>query len=237
MLRDRISGNRALARSDTENLRILALPEWDGEIAGISPLNERQRVALELLLDDEVRLVTLGGKAGTGKTLLAIAAGLRRTCEDKKYARMLVTRPDRDGALLLPPIADDAFLFMWRVSAMVPEAYELVRAMDFNHKSEIVWNKLTKHGKKAFGMGRTVRGSHESCIIAKRGRPRRLSGSIRSTFEAPVGEHSEKPDAFYALVEALCGGPRLEVFGRKARPGWTVIGDQAPGGKLLEVRP
>jgi len=93
VLRDRISGNRALARSDTENLRILALPEWDGEIAGISPLNERQRVALELLLDDEVRLVTLVGKAGTGKTLLAIAAGLRRTCEDKKYARMLVTRP------------------------------------------------------------------------------------------------------------------------------------------------
>lgn len=154
-----------------------------------------------------------------------------------RLKRMLVTRPDRDGALLLPPIADDAFLFMWRVSAMVPEAYELVRAMDFNHKSEIVWNKLTKHGKKAFGMGRTVRGAHETCIIAKRGRPRRLSGSIRSTFEAPVGEHSEKPDAFYALVEALCGGPRLEVFGRKARPGWTVIGDQAPGGKLLEVRP
>jgi PhoH-like ATPase len=93
LLRDRISGNRALARSDTENQRILALPEWDGQIAGISPLNERQRVALELLLDDDVRLVTLVGKAGTGKTLLAIAAGLRRTCEDKKYARMLVTRP------------------------------------------------------------------------------------------------------------------------------------------------
>ena len=93
LLKDRASGNRALARSDIDNQRILALPEWDGQVAGLVPLNERQRVALELLLDDEVRLVTLVGKAGTGKTLLAIAAGLRRTCEDKKYARMLVTRP------------------------------------------------------------------------------------------------------------------------------------------------
>jgi N6-adenosine-specific RNA methylase IME4 len=148
-----------------------------------------------------------------------------------------VEKLDRIKRLILPPIADDAYLFLWRVSSQVPEAYEVVKAWGFEHKAEFVWNKLTKHGKKAFGMGRTVRGSHESCIIAKRGRPKRLSGSIRSTFEAPVGEHSEKPDAFYALVEALCGGPRLEVFGRKARPGWTVIGDQAPGGKLLEVRP
>jgi PhoH-like ATPase len=93
LLRDKVAGTKALARSDVEGQRILALPEWDGQVAGISPLNDRQRVALELLLDDDVRLVTLVGKAGTGKTLLAIAAGLRRTCEDKKYARMLVTRP------------------------------------------------------------------------------------------------------------------------------------------------
>jgi PhoH-like ATPase len=93
LLRDRASGGSALAREDWERGRILALPAWDGDTAGVAPLNDRQRVALELLLDDEVRLVTLVGKAGTGKTLLAIAAGLRRTAEDKKYSRMLVTRP------------------------------------------------------------------------------------------------------------------------------------------------
>jgi PhoH-like ATPase len=48
---------------------------------------------MELLLDDSVRLVTLVGKAGTGKTLLAIAAGLRKIFDDKRYARMLVSRP------------------------------------------------------------------------------------------------------------------------------------------------
>ena len=93
LLRDRNSGQSSLAKGNWEQGKILALPEWDEAIAGIRPLNPRQRVALELLLDDEVRLVTLVGKAGTGKTLLAIAAGLKRTCEDKRYARMLVTRP------------------------------------------------------------------------------------------------------------------------------------------------
>jgi PhoH-like ATPase len=60
---------------------------------GIAPLNDRQRIALELLMDDSIRLVTLVGKAGTGKTLLAIAAGLRLVYDDKKYSRMLVSRP------------------------------------------------------------------------------------------------------------------------------------------------
>jgi PhoH-like ATPase len=93
LLRDRGSGQKALARGEPERGAIRALPEWDEPVAGISPLNDRQRVAFELLLDDDIRLVTLVGKAGTGKTLIAIAAGLKRVCEDKKYARMLVTRP------------------------------------------------------------------------------------------------------------------------------------------------
>ena len=62
-------------------------------VSGIAPLNLRQRVALDLLLDDEVELVTLVGKAGTGKTLLALAAGLHKVIEEGKYSRMLVTRP------------------------------------------------------------------------------------------------------------------------------------------------
>jgi PhoH-like ATPase len=62
-------------------------------VSGISPLNARQRVALDLLLDDSIPLVTLVGKAGTGKTLLAIAAGLRKIYDEKHYARMLVSRP------------------------------------------------------------------------------------------------------------------------------------------------
>jgi PhoH-like ATPase len=62
-------------------------------VAGVRPLNHQQRMALDLLLDPEVQLVSLVGKAGTGKTLLAIAAGLKLTMEDKAYSRVLVSRP------------------------------------------------------------------------------------------------------------------------------------------------
>lgn len=124
--------------------------------------------------------------------------------------------------------ADDAVLFLWRVSAMQREAFEVCRAWMFEPKAEIVWCKLTRRGNPHFGMGRYVRNAHESCLVATRGRPTILSHSIRSTFMARVGEHSAKPDEFYRLVEQLCAGPRLELFARRNRPGWTCIGNQMP---------
>jgi len=60
---------------------------------GVRPRNKEQSFALDLLLNDEVRLVTIVGKAGTGKTLLAIAAGLQKTMEDGAYQKLLVSRP------------------------------------------------------------------------------------------------------------------------------------------------
>ena len=60
---------------------------------GIRPRNKEQAFALDLLLNDEVRLVTIVGKAGTGKTLLAIAAGLQKTMEEGVYQKLLVSRP------------------------------------------------------------------------------------------------------------------------------------------------
>ncbi|WP_242340514.1 MULTISPECIES: PhoH family protein [Anaeromyxobacter] len=60
---------------------------------GIRPRNKEQSFALDLLLNDDIRLVTIVGKAGTGKTLLAIAAGLQKTMEDGVYQKLLVSRP------------------------------------------------------------------------------------------------------------------------------------------------
>lgn len=128
----------------------------------------------------------------------------------------------------LPPIADDAYLFMWRVSSQVEEAYEVVRAWGFVPKSEIVWEKLTASGKPWFGMGRHVRASHETAIVAVRGKPKPRSRSVRSRFAAVAGRHSEKPEAFYDLIEQLAEGPYVELFARRARPGWTCLGDQCP---------
>jgi PhoH-like ATPase len=64
-----------------------------GGVWGLRPRNKEQAFALDLLLNDEIKLVTVVGKAGTGKTLLAIAAGLQKTMEDQVFTKLLVSRP------------------------------------------------------------------------------------------------------------------------------------------------
>jgi PhoH-like ATPase len=94
MLRDAgAPGHTALGRYDSAKGEIVALRVGREGIMGVRPRNKEQAFALDLLLDDSVRLITLIGKAGTGKTLLAIAAGLKRTTEDGAYSRLLVSRP------------------------------------------------------------------------------------------------------------------------------------------------
>lgn len=131
-------------------------------------------------------------------------------------------------AFPLPDLEDDCILFLWRVSAMQEEALAVVRAWGFVPKTEIVWKKKTKHGKRWFGMGRYCRAEHESCIIAVRGKMPPKVKNVRSTFSAPIGIHSEKPEAFYKIVEKMYDGPYVELFGRRLRDGWKVLGDQAP---------
>lgn len=89
----RSGGQERIARWDMALGALRAIPSDPGSVSGITPFNARQRVALDLLMDDSLPLVTLVGKAGTGKTLLAIAVGLRKIYDEKRYSRMLVSRP------------------------------------------------------------------------------------------------------------------------------------------------
>ncbi len=83
----------ALARLRPESRAVQLLRKGSNAVWGVKPRNKEQRFALELLLDDQVRLVTLVGRAGTGKTLLALAAGLEEVAEQQAYQRLLVSRP------------------------------------------------------------------------------------------------------------------------------------------------
>ncbi len=83
----------ALARWSPLSKRLMPLVTAETEVWGIKPLNREQRFALECLMDDSVALVALLGQAGTGKTLLALAAGLAKTTDERKYKRVMVSRP------------------------------------------------------------------------------------------------------------------------------------------------
>jgi PhoH-like ATPase len=83
----------ALARVDASGRKLVPIMDCRDGIWGIKPRNREQHFAFDALLDDRVKLVTLMGKAGTGKTLLAMAAGLKRTLVDREYRRVVVARP------------------------------------------------------------------------------------------------------------------------------------------------
>ena len=83
----------ALTKVDPTGTRLVPIIDSREGIWGIKPRNREQHFAFDALLDDRVKLVTLMGKAGTGKTLLAMAAGLKRTILDREFRRLVVARP------------------------------------------------------------------------------------------------------------------------------------------------
>ncbi len=83
----------AVARYNAKEKRLEPLLKISQDIWGILPLNLGQKCALDLLLRDDIKLVTLVGPAGTGKTLLTIAAAMRKVFDEGLYSRILVSRP------------------------------------------------------------------------------------------------------------------------------------------------
>src|SRR6476660_4106922 len=83
----------ALAKVDLTGKKLLPIIDSREGIWGIKPRNREQHFAFDALLDDRIKLVTLMGKAGTGKTLMAMAAGLKRTVLDREFRRLVVARP------------------------------------------------------------------------------------------------------------------------------------------------
>jgi PhoH-like ATPase len=83
----------ALARFNQQKHAIVPVTNTKHGVWGITAKNKQQQFALDLLLNDDIRLVTLVGKAGTGKTLLALAAGLEKTIEARAFQRLVVSRP------------------------------------------------------------------------------------------------------------------------------------------------
>ena len=94
LLRNRDNASHtALGKVDIDRQRIEPILRLKDGMWGVRPRNKEQSFAADLLMNDNIKLVTLIGKAGTGKTLLAIAAGLQKVAEENVYQRMLVSRP------------------------------------------------------------------------------------------------------------------------------------------------
>jgi len=134
-------------------------------------------------------------------------------------------------ALPVPTLAEeDSILWLWTTNHHMEEAFGVVRAWGFEQKTILTW------GKDKFGTGDWLRGQTEHCLMAVRGHSVVTLTNQSTLLRGPVRAHSQKPEAFYELVEGLCPAPRyLELFSRQQRPGWDSWGNDAD--KFLPLTP
>lgn len=125
--------------------------------------------------------------------------------------------------------AEDCVLFLWATYPMLQEALDVIKAWGFNYKTiGFQWVKLNRSGNGYFfGLGRWTRGNTEACLIATKGKPKRISASVSQLVFSPVRRHSQKPDEVRDKIVALMGeAPRIELFARSAAKGWDCWGNE-----------
>lgn len=147
----------------------------------------------------------------------------------KHYSTM--TTPDI-CRMVIPPLADDCWLFLWRLHTHHEDALQVAAAWGFTRppSSEFVWVKMTNDSSRPrMGTGFGTRMAHEVCLIFKRGKPERADLGVCSAILEPRGEHSAKPAEFYRRVDRLVGAvPRVELFARRQWPNWRCFGNEMP---------
>lgn len=128
-------------------------------------------------------------------------------------------------------VQDPAHLYLWVPNALLPEGLEVMKAWGFSYKSNLVWYKTRKDGgPDGRGVGFYFRNVTELVLFGVRGKNARTLQPGRTQVNVLAKqkrEHSRKPDEMYDLIEACSPGPRLELFARGSRPGWSTWGNQA----------
>lgn len=157
------------------------------------------------------------------------------TAEDKKESRTAsshydVMRLTDICELPVKELADkDCVLFMWATYPTLPEALFVLKQWGFAYKTVgFTWVKKNKISDSWFwGMGNWTRANPEICIIATRGKPKRISKSVHSILDDKIRNHSQKPDSTRDRIVELMGDiPRIELFARQKTPGWDVWGNE-----------
>jgi N6-adenosine-specific RNA methylase IME4 len=148
---------------------------------------------------------------------------------------------------ILALAAPDRVLFLWAIDPMLPQALALIEAWGLEYKTvAFTWVKTLASAEESVvvkalagevaeeesrvfhgGLGYWTRANPEVCLLATRGRPRRLDRDVDQLIVAPRGAHSAKPAEARVRIGRLVAGPYLELFARQTPAGWTVWGNEA----------
>lgn len=156
------------------------------------------------------------------------ASATMRGAAERHYQTMplewIGALPVRDMA------AKQAHLYLWVCNSNVSEGWWIAQAWGFRPLTMVTWCKPGP------GVGSWFRNNTEHFLFCSRGEPMaRAHVPLSTWFQWPRGDHSQKPEAFYDLVEAVSPAPYLELFSRRARFGWDVWGDESLGTATMEA--
>lgn len=107
----------------------------------------------------------------------------------------------------------------------------MIEAWGFDYKTvAFCWVKQNRSGSGLFmGLGNWTRSNAEICLLATKGKPKRVGTAVRSTVLTPIERHSKKPDEIRDRIVELMGDlPRIELFARSGADGWDCWGNEAP---------
>jgi N6-adenosine-specific RNA methylase IME4 len=140
------------------------------------------------------------------------------------YPTLSIASISKMGDAVRAIAAPDAILWFWVINYYMREAYDVIAAWGFEPKTILTWVK------DCAGFGDWLRGQTEHCIMATRGKPIVTLTNETTRLDAPARGHSEKPRAFYELVERLCPAPRYcDLFSRyRHNERWDCHGDEVP---------
>jgi N6-adenosine-specific RNA methylase IME4 len=126
--------------------------------------------------------------------------------------------------------ADKAHLYLWVPNALLADGLQVMEAWGFKYKTNLVWFKTRKDGgPDGRGVGFYFRNVTELLLFGIRGKDNRTLPPGRTQVNLVAErkrEHSRKPEQIYEVIEACSPGPRLELFARSHRDGWTQWGDE-----------
>ena len=152
---------------------------------------------------------------------------------ESKYNTMKET--DLSALPVASLASENCVLFMWACWPTIEQAFRIIEAWEFDFKTcGFCWVKGNATQIQMFDeeiepdmlLGYWTRSNSEVCLLATRGKPKRMAADVRQAIIAPRREHSRKPDGIHERIERLVAGPYLELFSRQQRPNWTAWGNQ-----------
>jgi len=117
------------------------------------------------------------------------------------------------------PAADNCVLWLWTTHKFMRYSFDLLDKWGFRDVAILTWSK------DKMGLGSWLRSQSEFCIMAVKGSPKVNLTNQTTILNAPMREHSRKPDEFYEMVDRLCVGYKIDWFSRENREGWAQFGN------------